>query len=361
MDKKGEAPIELTVSICRKRVVIQLPYRTKPETFKQKRPPQELVNYLDAQRIKIRQIMSDMTQMGIIPTSTAFRDYFRAGGVKSYMVSDLLCDFLKMKKSSKVSQQLFHKYEFVSEIFQHIIGQDKEVEHITNDDVRRFVGYVETKYMNSTAVSYYSMLMGIIRYAMDNGRIIISPLQKVKIARKPSKIDYLTEEEIDKIRKVKLDTDSLNKIRDCALFQISSGLAYCDCVELTEYDLQEKEGTHYISKLRHKTGTPFFAVVLPDGVDIYNRYNGKIPFISNQKYNLFLKVLAERAGINKNFHTHLFRHTYCTLLLNKGVSMKTVSRCAGHSSSLTTESFYAFLKEETILEEVSKAIEKLDF
>ncbi|MBQ6311112.1 MAG: tyrosine-type recombinase/integrase [Bacteroidales bacterium] len=94
---------------------------------------------------------------------------------------------------------------------------------------------------------------------------------------------------------------------------------------------------------------------------MYNRYNGKIPFISNQKYNLFLKVLAERAGINKNFHTHLFRHTYCTLLLNKGVSMKTVSRCAGHSSSITTESFYAFLKEETILEEVSKAIEKLDF
>ena len=41
--------------------------------------------------------------------------------------------------------------------------------------------------------------------------------------------------------------------------------------------------------------------------------------------------------------------------------MKTVSRCAGHSSSITTESFYAFLKEETILEEVSKAIEKLDF
>lgn len=356
-DKRGEAPIDLAVSISGKRVIIQLPYRIKPETFKQKRQPQELVGYLDAQRIKIRQIISEMTQMGITLTAQAFRHYFRAGGVNAYMVSDLFHDYLSLKKSSKVSQQLYHKYEFVSDIFQRIIGQDKEVEHITNDDIRRFVAYVEAKYKNSTAISYYTKLRGIIKYAMDNGKLRISPLQNVKIVRKPIMIDYLTEGEIEKLRNVELDTESLIKVRDCALFQIATGLAYCDCVELTPYDLKEKDGIYYISKNRHKTGNAFLSVVFPDGVDIYNRYNGKIPFLSNQKYNLFLKALAERARINKNFHTHLFRHTYATTLLNKGVSMKTISRCIGDTLHIC-DSFYAFLKEETILEEVSKAFEK---
>lgn len=48
--------------------------------------------------------------------------------------------------------------------------------------------------------------------------------------------------------------------------------------------------------------------------------------------------------------------TYCTLLLNRGVSIKTISRCAGHTTSAMTEKFYAHLKEETIIEEVAKIL-----
>lgn len=357
-DRHGEAPIELSVVINGKRSYIQLPFRTTPERFALKRQPKEIQKFIDSQRARLNRLIADLAQMGLPITVEQIKSYFITGGIKSYKVEDLFRDYLTVQKERDCSHQIYHKYEFVRDLFFKIADRNKECSAISNNDIRLFVAAVEKKYQNSTAISYLTKLKAFIRYGLDNAKIPVNPLQGIKIGRRAKSIDYLTEQEIQKLVEVTLDTVSLNNVRDCALFQISSGLSYCDCLELEPNDLQEKDGTYFISKNRHKTGTPFFAVVLSIGVKVFYKWNGKIPFISNQKYNLFLKVLGERAGIKKNLHTHLFRHTYCTLLLNNGVSIKTVSRCAGHSTSKMTESFYAFLKEETVLKEVSKAMQK---
>ena len=112
----------------------------------------------------------------------------------------------------------------------------------------------------------------------------------------------------------------------------------------------------FIAKNRVKTGTPYCSVVLPEGVEVYNRYNGHIPLISNQKYNLYLHSIETLCGLKTSLHSHLFRHTYCTRLLNKGVPIKTISRAVGHANSKVTEAFYAHLEDKTVLKEISTAI-----
>lgn len=54
----------------------------------------------------------------------------------------------------------------------------------------------------------------------------------------------------------------------------------------------------------------------------------------------------------KNLHFHLFRKTYGTRLLNRGVRLETVSKCLGHSSAKITQTSYAKLLKQTIIDEV---------
>ena len=59
--------------------------------------------------------------------------------------------------------------------------------------------------------------------------------------------------------------------------------------------------------------------------------------------------------IGFQMHPHLFRHTFCTRLIKKGVDLITVSKLAGHSTVNMTAKFYI----QTTREEKKEAVEKL--
>ena len=77
-----------------------------------------------------------------------------------------------------------------------------------------------------------------------------------------------------------------------------------------------------------------------------------LPIISNVKYNEYLKVVAQAAGIDKPISSHWARHTGATLLLNEGIDIKIVAKICGHSSMRITEQIYAKLLDETVVEAV---------
>jgi site-specific recombinase XerD len=92
---------------------------------------------------------------------------------------------------------------------------------------------------------------------------------------------------------------------------------------------------------------------------ILKKYMGKLPIISNEKYNDYLKVVALAAGIDKPISSHWARHTGATLLLNEGVDLKVVSKICGHSSTRITEQVYAKLLDETVVDAVQEIGDKL--
>ena len=114
----------------------------------------------------------------------------------------------------------------------------------------------------------------------------------------------------------------------------------------------------YVDYREEKGGEIEFSTpeVLPMGVEVLQRHNYEIRVISNQKYNLFLKTIQGLAGIQTNLTTHLARKTFCCLLLNKGVSINTVAKCAGHNDIKITRSYYATLQEATVIQEVKQAM-----
>ena len=70
------------------------------------------------------------------------------------------------------------------------------------------------------------------------------------------------------------------------------------------------------------------------------------------KYNLYLKNVAQAAGLDVALTTHWARHTGATILLNEGVDLKVVSRICGHSSMKITEQVYAKLLDETVVDAI---------
>ena len=166
-------------------------------------------------------------------------------------------------------------------------------------------------------------------------------------------MEFLTEDEVKKIKDKQLYCDRLDKVRDLFLFQCFTGLAYADMAKLTKEDfLGNSLGQTYIKKERCKTRVTFIAVLLPEALEVAKKYDYELPVLSNQKYNAYLKEIKDICGISKPLHTHIGRHTAATYLLNKGLSLETVAKILGHSSTSITK-HYAKLLDNSVFKAVA--------
>ena len=68
--------------------------------------------------------------------------------------------------------------------------------------------------------------------------------------------------------------------------------------------------------------------------------------------NRYLKEIATICKIDKYLTTHVARHTYATVCLSQGVSLKNVSKMLGHASVKMTER-YARVLDSSILRDMN--------
>ena len=86
-------------------------------------------------------------------------------------------------------------------------------------------------------------------------------------------------------------------------------------------------------------------------ININNRF--EMP-ISNNRVAYLIKSTGIKAGIKKNIHPHIFRHTHASLLAEAGTQLEVISQRLGHSSSNITRKIYLHITQN--LEQ--KSIEK---
>ena len=170
-------------------------------------------------------------------------------------------------------------------------------------------------------------------------------------------ISFLTTDDLNKIKSLDLsDYHNLDKVKDLLLFQSSTGLAYADLARFCVDYVQVTNGVMVYTNNRQKTGIEFTTVILKDGIQVLNKYDGRLPIISNQKYNAYLKDIQKLAGISTTITTHLLRKTYAHYMLNSGVRIETVARLLGHSNTNITERVYCRKTTDTIINEVSNIL-----
>lgn len=408
--KTGKASIQVAISVNGERKFYNLPLQYIPSEFKrltESRRSNELKDYLDNYRRNMELMVMEMAKHGIALTHNNIREYLSTGGVKSYRCSDMFEEYISLRRkdlqAGALTRAAFRKFELTRDVFYKYtdIKPDDEVTRITNNTVLNFYAEIRKIYKSASAASTMRRLKAFINYAMDNDRLKINPFVNFKATIEKKKVMYLTEREIQALMDIRDElNDSLRNVLNFFILQISTGLAYSDLAALRKEDIQRLDGCgdihYFINKRRVKSGVEYFSLVLPLGEKVLeeaflcnkNVINSKekedvyvvdnqgfrkmrdFRVLSNQKLNLFLhqiEALLKCQSINqlggftwsKTLHSHLGRHTYAYLLLNKyKIRAESAARAMGHTNSKTTLKFYADITNNTIIEEMKQAQEK---
>lgn len=200
----------------------------------------------------------------------------------------------------------------------------------------------------SSVYNYHKVLKIFVREAYASQLIQTDPYRTFKLDHGVSENrKFLTKEELKKIENISLDDKCLERVKDMFLFCCYTGLAYAD---LTKFDFSEAvftNGMYRIRDCRKKTGTQYNISIVKKAMDILNKYNLKLPVISNQKYNAFLKVIGAFCEIKKRLTSHVARHTFATTVtLGNGVRIEVVSKMLGHTNIQTTQLYAKIFQEE---------------
>jgi len=137
------------------------------------------------------------------------------------------------------------------------------------------------------------------------------------------------------------------------VFSCYTGLPYRELMNLKQSNIIKGfDGNLWIKMKREKTSKELSIPLLPKALVILENYSNNdqvFPRISNQKYNSYLKEIADLVGIDKRLTTHMARRTFAsTVLLFNDVPMEIVSELLGHSSMKITQDSYGKVVQKKI-------------
>ncbi len=362
-NKDGLAPIELSLVINRKRCYVQLPRKEDPAQFKRELMSKnwsDLKDYLSAIRTRLNEIETIFVRDGQALTAESLRAYFKTGGYVLYTVGDLFSDYmgiLAKRVGRDITPKTYRKYEIARDKFYKILPPSEPVSAITKAVILDYQASMNQYLDYVTTNGYCQRVKTIVQFGIDNGKIKVNPFMGIRLRKGEKSVQFLTEEEVEKIRTTDFHNESLNRVRDLFVFQAASGLSYTDMAKLVPTDYQRApNGQYYIHDKRNKTGVFYTAVILEEGVEILKKYNFKLPILGNHKLNVYLKTIRDICGIDKPIFSHVARHTYATRCLNRGIRLEVVAKLLGHSTTRITQ-HYAKLLKGNILSEVQEAFD----
>ncbi|MGN6398715.1 MAG: site-specific integrase [Mucilaginibacter sp.] len=210
---------------------------------------------------------------------------------------------------------------------------------------------------SNAAMKYVKNTKQVLKKCVERGWLMINPIQDFSCTYDQPERERLTMHEIlDMYNKPVISR--LREVRDVYVFCCFTGFAYSDVYHLTPEDiLLGIDGKSWISKNREKTDNPETLPLLPIPREIVERYKGSpycvaqhclLPVNTNQRYNAYLKEIAEICNIKKHLTTHTARHTFATTVtLEHDVPIETVSKMLGHKSIRTTQ-IYAKITQKKV-------------
>lgn len=317
---------------------------------------------LDKLLVDVRQIVYDMYEDGQIDID-AIPSRLMAKRKPNVTFLDFCEERTKIRKYGKAvdSQERYERFLRFLKGY----GKIKTFFDLTEAKVMELDRYLKGQ-NNMKAKSrwnnYHRFLNSFILDAQKEGLLQLNPYDRVKI-EKGSDYDgidkYLTPEEFQKLRTATMPESRLERVRDLFVFHSYTCLSYHDLRAFDPKKIKEIDGKKLYVGHRGKTKIEYTIPLLASALDILAKYGGKLPILSNVKYNEYIKEVAKAAGIDKPVTTHWARHTGATLLLNAGVKIEIVSKVCGHSSIKMTEKIYAKLLPKTVVAAVNEIEEKL--
>ncbi len=325
--------------------------------------------HIDSIRSKLHQSFQAIwTASKPLSIETIINNYVRLNGYSALTLEELCRQYLEKKEkeihvhiASRTYSQLKSRYVNLHRFLIATKRQEIYPEDFSFRIAEEYEQYLrkECKHGHNHAHKLVQFVLQVLNYAIEENIINHNPCLKFKIRFKSKPIIYLDFKEIAILENKEIAIERLAKIKDLFLFQCYTGMSY---VELNNFERSqigkalvegEYENIDWITVYRQKTNGICYIPILPKAQKIIDKYDYKLPVLSNTNYNAYLKELADICGITKKLTTHVGRKTCGIFLLNSGISMEAVSKILGHKSVKMTERHYASVLPTLIAKEVT--------
>lgn len=246
------------------------------------------------------------------------------------------------------------------------------IKFITSDHIEKYkVHRLNSGLSKATVNIDYRSMRAIFNLAVLWGYIEKNPCKGVKQYHLDEKERLaFTEEEI----KLLLDTLDNKKIKYLTIIALNTG---CRVEELLNLQWSDINLTSKVITIRNKENfttksgkiryipisenlLELLKSIRPHDPDacldyfVVGKYN-RVKISRNYVAKVF-KSHLRKLGFPERYHFHCLRHTFITQLARKGVNIYDIKKLAGHSSILTTESYF-----HTITDDLRKAVDSLNF
>ncbi len=375
----GKAPIFCRLTLHKKRKQFSTGYFIKPDTWNNKKqlvkPPNEENTFLNKELSLIKQKINQ-----------AF--LFLQVNEEVFDVNDVYLQYKGHNTSAR--KTLLEVFQLHNTRMQKLIGKEysKSTHHKFIEAKKHTANFIKFEYgkndilLDSLKMSFLKdfdfylkselnhkqitinksiqRVRKIIKLALAEGYLLKDPFILYQSKRYEKKVVYLTQAELKQLEEYQFAQQRLEQVRDMFVFCCYTGLAYREMSDLKpKHLIKGYDGNIWIEMMRKKTKTSLSIPLLPVAERILNKYKSEtslLPIISNQKFNSYIKEIAEIIGIEKRLTHHIARKTFATtVLLYNDVPMEIVSELLGHSKITITQDHYA----KVVQKKVGESIEKL--
>ena len=344
-----------------------------------------LNQYLELFSAKIweveRAVRGKQPDAGFVVISDAIKRLFNK---KKDGLFDIYDEFLKIKEQ-EVSKQAIFKFRRVKSLLEEYQKYHHDIltfDKITPLFFSKFYTFLvaEKKMINNTANKNIQFLKTFLIWTNNNNYTDNSSYKSFKSKSEQNEVIYLTEDELMTLYNLKLDEekfrkdrDRLLRVRDIFVFQCFTGVRYSDVENISREDISDATWRVRTQKTHQIIEIPLNSYALSI-LAKYSDFPKPLPIISNQKMNLYLKELCEKAEIKslvktvkykgndriettfKKFQvigTHTARRTFISLSLQKGMKPDVIMAITGHTTYRMMQR-YLKIADEHKREEMNK-------
>lgn len=277
-------------------------------------------------------------------------EYTLTSNETSLMVSDLpekITFFLGLKSLEGLSQQSIQRYRDELSMFSKYVL--KPVNQITVNDIRRYFAIIQSErsYAKVTINGKMSVLKSFFGTLYKEEIIEKDPtirLKNIKVDVKNLR-EHLTAEELETVRNVCEDI----KEKTLVEFLYSTACRVSEVVQAKVSDINWNSNSLVVHGKGDKYRTVYFSVKCKLYLQEYLKsregdsdslfLGERSPFRPMAKSGIekIIKKIALRTNIKKSISPHIFRHTFATLALQRGMSITLIQQILGHTQINTTE------------------------
>lgn len=331
----------------------------------------EINRYLQELSEQVLQVIRSLKTQGAVITAQAIRDHLQplnsadataeAAPVNFWEVFDQYISEAQRTKSRAVVQVYRSTWQHLR-FFQEAKGYKIAFENITPRFYNQWLDYFyDREFVDNTVGKYVKTLKSFLHFATDRGHNHSLAFKKFKVLKHDVDIVYLEPAELQALQALNLTNKPyLANARDLFLLACYTGLRFSD---LSQLDQQHYRG-EYLQMTSRKTRQQLkIPIVHPYARDILNRYfSGDLHTITNQKMNVYVKELAQMAGLDEIcevtqfrgskrisravpkyalISSHTGRRTFVTQSLERGMRPEVVMQITGHKDY---KSFNKYIK-----------------